>query len=494
MVEQHSIIPLEGSKAQVIFKVAGEDTAAEYRKVVSQYSREIEMKGFRKGKAPVELLERKFGKEFRGQAFQEILEQCWKEVAPEIEPKPYGNPYFCDETGEVLEGEPPELKPGETLEFTVAFDTVPTVPLPTLDGLDWQGVSLELGAEDLDQEIDKYRQQAAIMVERKDETGVDGDIYSLRFALAGEGEEPAEEAKLRTIVRLGEADPHGFHDVVREMKGGEVRQLRNFSFPEEDMVEEELRGKTADVWLELTSIRTRELPDMDDDFAQDIDENFETLDDLKQHIREKLEKDSQELREQYALLRIYRHWFDTLDFAIPQTMVEEETRAVLADLRQRTGGSEQHLLMHLGMYYGGDVQSGLHTLEKEALQGLFVRLVRQQLLDSKGWEAGEEELDAELNKMAATQDISVEKLREQYADRWEQIKQLAARQVLSARLNQGLLAEAGAGNTQGSELRLSLAELKDRWEQDNAAFRDAVYEKFSPFKDTGGMLSAGEPA
>ncbi|WGK69186.1 trigger factor [Candidatus Haliotispira prima] len=497
MEEQHTVEALQGAKARVTFRVAGDETVNEYQKIVQKHAKSIELKGFRKGKTPVDLLERRFGKEFRAETFHEILEQCTKETLPNLEPKPlgYGQPYLCDSEGIELGGEASgtlidSFQPGEALEFSVGYETAPEVPLPAPEGLEFEAVEVVVTEEDVAKEIEQLREQNGVMIERKDEAGRDGDILSMQFALQcvsseEDGKETGKTEMLRTIVRIGQDDAHGFEPKVRAMKSGETSILKGHSFPDTPGVEEPLRGRIEDVQVEISSIRTRELPEPDDDFAQDIDENYETFDDLKKATRNKLEHDAEHVQQSYGLFQIYQHWTRTLEFAVPGSMVAYRTQSAMDAIRKRMDGNEANLMMYLGMSHGGDVQKGLQALEEDTMLGLFVDLVREKLLRNKGWQATDEDIDKELEHSAKHQGMTVADLKKRYEDQWDQVKDHLGREALSSKLSTELVTEAGKD---GKAVKLGLVELKERLSGLEQTCRDAVYRKFSPFAEKGGLL------
>ena len=498
MMGQHSVEVLVGAKVRVTFQITAEETAAEYRKVVQECAKSIELKGFRKGKVPVSVLENKFGKEFRAQTFRELMNQCTEQALPEIEPKPlpYSQPYLCDPAGvqlidTAIETFMETFRPGQPLEFAVAFETNPEIPVPTLEGEEFEKVKVVVSDEDINEAVEQLREQNSVMVERKGATGTDGDILSLRFALLAKGQTDLgdDATKLQGIVRLGEQDVHGFHDKVKTMQSDEIQILKNYHFPTEG-VEEQLRGKSGDVWLKVISIRTRELPELDDEFAQDIDENYHTLSDLQEATRIQLEDNASRLCEDYGLVQIYRHWAESLDFTIPRTMIAYQTNGAIENIKKRLGGDERSLGMYLALQHDGDVQKGLNALEKESLQSLFVRLVREKLLQSKNWQladVADEDIERELAEVAVGQGSTVEELKGDNEKQREHVKNYAAERILTSRLNKELLAEL---ETKSSiSLEMKLAELKDKVQLLEQNCQNAVYDKFSPFKAEGGLLT-----
>ncbi len=493
VVEQYAIKALEGAKAQVTFQISGDNTANEYQKVFKKYSKSIELKGFRKGKVPIDLLERKFGKEFRRETFQEIFKYCINEILPKLEtkPLPYSNPYLCNQDGkELVDNEANSLivnlQPGNHLEFAIGFDTMPEIPLPSLENIVLENFEAELSEDDVNQEIEKLRKQNGIMVAKKDEQGKKGDILSVRFALLEEGKAELDDNKkgLVAIVRIGEQDVYGFHDKIKHMKEGENQILYDHSFSDSDEMDAELRAKNGNVWIEISSIRSTELPDLDDDFAQDIDENYKTLDDLRKAIRDKLEHSLIHAVENYSLFQIYQSWIEHLEFDIPQVMVVQQTQSMLEHIKKNVGGNEQAMFMYLGMQHNGDVRKGMQTLEKDAVLKIFISLVRDKLLASKAWEASHDDIDNELAHMAQHQSTTVESIKDKYSDQWSQVCEHFAQMALSSRLTREVIAEAKTNSKAESPslVKFTISELNEKLNILEKTCQELAYEKFSPLQ------------
>ncbi len=489
MAERHTVESLPGARARITFQIAGETTAGEYRKMLQNYGKNIEIKGFRKGKVPRELLERKFGKELRAEAFQQIVEGSTREALPGVEPKALGvgDTRLCDEAGRALTQEAAgqlieSFQPGRDLQFSVAYETVPEVPLATLEGLQFSPVEVLVGEEDLSRELEELREQNSLMVERKDKPGQDGDTLSLEFVIREAGQEqPAEDQESELAkVYLGEKDRHGFEPKVRNLKSGESIVLVAHNFPDDENLGEEMRNKVHDVWLKVNSIHTRELPELDDDFAQDISEDYETLDELKKSTREKLEHNAQQLREKYSLLQIYHYWAAELEFAIPASMASYQVQGVMEKIKQSIGGEDKALMYYLALQYGSP-QKGLRALKRESLLELFVELLRKKLLESKGWEAGDAEVEEELEHMARHQGQTAEQLKEQYSEQWPQVREHFAERALTSRLSKELVAEAVFRATSGPE-QWSVKDLQERSKALEQSCQALVFERFSPFE------------
>ena len=503
MIEQQSLETLEGSKARVTFRIEAEHTKSEYQKILNKYKKTLEIKGFRKGKVPTALIEQKFGEQLRSETFQEFLTHCFKENLANIEPAPlpYKEPHLCDADGNKLETEAIQkligsFLPNQSLEFSLSYDISPEIPWTKdisepgteLEGLQFETLELKIAEEDISAKLQKLREENSLMVERKDQAGQKGDIVSTQFFVLPEGKtEPESTDTLkRAIVRIGETDPFDFSEKIYDMQSGETIILKNHRFPEES--DEDLRGQTADVWLSISNIRTRELPELDDDFAQDIDEKYESLEDLKEDTRKTLQQNAEQQIEQYTLLQIYDHWATRLNFCIPRSMAAYFIQSAMENMKQSLGGNEQQLLMYLAMQHGGQPEQGLAALEKQILLDIFIDLVRNSLLKQKSWEASDEDIQEQLELLAKAQNTTAEALKEKHHG--EPFQNNLRQKAHSANLSKELITEARKKSNQ--IINVSIAELETRLEKLKNSTTETVYQKFSPFADEGGFLKVGQ--
>ena len=504
VIEQQTVETLKGSKVRVVFRLEAEHTKREYQKTLNKYQKTLEIKGFRKGKVPVSLLEQKFGEQLRSETFQELLNHCIQENLPNVEPAPlpYSQPYLCDSEGNELATEAAQklfgsFQPTQNLELALGYETSPQIiwfgnlaePGAELEGLQFETLEPKIVEEDISAKLQKLREENGLMVERKDQEGQKGDVVSVQFCLLPKGQsEPQEtEPRKRATLRLGETDPYGFGEKMQNMKSGEIIILQNHSFPENS--DEELRGQTSDVWLSVGNIRTRELPELDDDFAQDIDEKYENLEDLKGDTRKTLQQNAEQQIEHYGLLQIYRHWASRLDFCIPRSMAAYFIQSAMENMKQSLGGNEQQMLMYLAMQHGGELEKGLAALEKQILLDIFVELVRNSLIKQKSWEAGAQDIQEQLELLARAQNTTAEALKQKHRDHWDELEQNLRQKARSAHLNSELIAEAGKKSDQ--MVHVGIAELETKLEQLKNNCTEEIYQKFSPFADEGGFLKVG---
>lgn len=486
MVEQQNIEKLPGSKARVILKVSGDETAKQYQSIIQKYAKSIEVKGFRKGHVPKSILEQRYGRELKGEAFSQLLDHATQESFPKLNPAPlpYAQPYL----GSLDNSEEPSAEdekkllesfvPGQEISLPIIYDIFPELPEITLDGIKIEAASVELDDAAVTAELDKMREQQAVMMEKKAEAASENDLVSIHFGILEEGqEEPEEKDLLRSIVRMGEDDAHGFHAHMAGLKTGDVKVLEEHSFPDVETVEEQFRGKTAKVWLKVLSIRSKQLPDLDDDFAQDLDEKYETLEDLKKDVVHRLQHDAEHVAENYQLLQVYRKWLDTVSFEMPRAMIAYQTQSMLNEMKQQTGGDDNMMMMYLAMMHEGDYKKGLSEMQKQAVWSNFVELVRDQYLKAQNWEASDEDVQAEIAHIAQHQNMSAEDFIAKNKERKSELEDYAKRQALENKLSKELISAASSGKAKG----IALEDIRTKISELEVECRNLATEKFSDF-------------
>jgi trigger factor len=274
--------------------VPKDDVAAGYRGMLADYAKNAQLPGFRKGKAPPSVLERKFGEAIRGEALSKIMEGAVEEAfgdesLPRDErPLHYSQPKMESE---------PRLDLESDLVFSLVYDVAPKVTLGRWKGLEAEVPDAQVAEEDVARELEAVRDRSSFVVDREEGAQArNGDIVTISFCELDESGEPVKDSEREGFAyTLGsKQSPYMFDDDVVGMANGETKEFAK-EFPEasEDgggaQGASPFAGRTIKVRLALTAVKERKLPDLDDELAQDVDAKFETLDDLRKSIRDRLE-------------------------------------------------------------------------------------------------------------------------------------------------------------------------------------------------------------
>ncbi|HEY6402542.1 MAG TPA: trigger factor, partial [Blastocatellia bacterium] len=270
--------------------------------------------GFRPGRVPREIIKQRFAKEVRDEVIQNLLPHALQHAIAEHMLRIIGDPQIDDLS--ISEGEP--------LKFKATVDVLPEFELKEYKGLNLTKRVATVADDDIQHTLDHLRQSAAEFIPVEDRESRDGDFVSVN--LVGKYVEPPEDEDLKSDevqIEIGAENVQSeFNENLRGVKAGDVREFR-VKYPE-NFSSEGLAGKTLDFTATVVTVREKEAPELDDDFARDVGE-FENLQQLRDKIRENLMASADaraeaDLREQ-AVKRV----IDDYDFEVPSTLVEPQT-------------------------------------------------------------------------------------------------------------------------------------------------------------------------
>jgi len=411
VISSKNIEKLEHSAVKLSLTVPQEDVKKVYDSMIAEYSRTVHIDGFRAGHVPAAVLLRKFGEELKIEAMGRVLEKAVEEAVADVEEKPivYSTPS--------LEGQP-EFDPGKDFSFAVTYDTFPKVEVTDWKGLELEIPSAEILSQDEDRELDQLRERNAIVVE-KDEgaAAAKGDVVTVDYR-----ELDAEAATIEGSERqdftfeLGTGyNIYKFDDELVGMKKDEERTFEK-SFPA-DYEDGDLAGRTVKIAVKLAKIKGKKLPDLDDEFAQDVSEKFKTLADLKADIRARLEKDLTDKLRQIKEQTIVERLLVRTTVDLPRSMVDAELAMRLDSLKRQMKIDTDENLERFLSYSGKSRAELLEQWRPSAEKAITTRLVLEKLTEEGKYECGAEELEAEYERQAKENSLSAEEIKAEYERR-----------------------------------------------------------------------------
>ncbi|MFW5769392.1 MAG: trigger factor, partial [Spirochaetota bacterium] len=348
------------------------------------------------------------GEGIKQEAAANSIEKSLKELFDEIEekPLPYVTPELQDE----------ELDPDldKDLTFTVTYDIFPEIKLGEYKGLDIEVPKVTVTKEDEQRELDEIRDRNAVVTDKLDETVAKDDIVTIDYAeLDEKGEEKEETKREGFVFTVGTGyNLHKVDDDVIGMKKDEEKVLDK-EYPE-DFEYEDLAGKKIKLKVKVTAVKEKKLPDLDDDLAQDVSEKYESLDDLKKDIRERLEKAAENRLREMKVNKLLDKLVENSEIDLPRSMVEMELQNSWRSFLMRSRMPEDQAEQILGMQ-GKSKEALLEEWTPQAEQSLKSRLLVNKIIEKEGFEVSEEELDEEMKKQAEANDMSFEQVKEQYS-------------------------------------------------------------------------------
>ena len=391
---------LEKNMAKLTIEVSSEEFENAIAKAYKKNKNKISMPGFRKGKAPRAMIEKMYGKGiFYEDAANSIIPDAYADAAKESELEIVAQPEI-DVT---------QIESGKPFIFTATVALKPEVTLGEYKGIEVEKKEVEVTDEEVEAEINKVRESNARMLDIDDRATQDGDTVLIDFDGYVDGKQfEGGKADDYSLV-LGS---HSFIDNFEEQLvgkniGDDVEV--NVTFPENYQAEE-LQGKPAVFKVKIKEIKVKELPELDDDFAQDVS-NFDTIAEYKEDLKKKLTENKEEALKREREEAVIGKILENAQMDIPEQMVDAQTRQMTQEFAQRL--SSQGLSIDQYMQFTGlTPQKMIEELKPQALKRIQSRLVLEAVVAAENIETTEEELDKEIENMASMYQMEVDKLKE----------------------------------------------------------------------------------
>ncbi|MEH7387498.1 trigger factor [Bacillus sp. JJ1521] len=390
---------LEGNQGVLTIEVDAEtfnkglDDA--FKKVVKQ----VNVPGFRKGKMPRGMFEKRFGVESLYQdAIDIILPEAYENAIKETGIEPVDRPEVDVE----------EIERGKNVIFTAKVTVKPEVKLGDYKGLEVEKLDDTVTDEEVDAEIKQLQERNAELVVKEEGTVEDGDTVVIDFEgfVDGEAFEGGKAENYSLEIGSGSFIP-GFEEQLVGIAAGAEKDVE-VSFPEEYHAEN-LAGKPATFKVKVHEIKGKELPELDDEFAKDVDDEVETLDELKAKTRTRLEETKKSDAENSLKDQLIEKASENAEIDIPEAMVDTELDRMLREFEQRL----QMQGMNLELYFqfsGQDENALREQMKEDAGKRVRVNLTLEAIAKAENIEVSEEEINAELENMSTMYGVSADQI------------------------------------------------------------------------------------
>ncbi|AGN37396.1 trigger factor [Bacillus paralicheniformis] len=368
-----------------------------FKKVVKQVS----IPGFRKGKVPRGLFEQRFGVEALYQdALDILLPVEYPKAVEEAGIEPVDRPEIDVE----------KIEKGENLIFTAKVTVKPEVKLGEYKGLGIEKDDTAVTDEDVQNELKSLQERQAELVVKEDGKVEEGDTVVLDFEgfVDGEAFEGGKAENYSLEVGSGSFIP-GFEDQLVGLEAGAEKDVE-VTFPEEYHAEE-LAGKPAVFKVKIHEIKAKELPELNDEFAKDVDEEVETLAELTEKTKKRLEEAKEneadaKLREELVVKAA-----ENAEADIPQAMIDTELDRMMKEFEQRL----QMQGMNLELYFqfsGQDENALKEQMKEDAEKRVKSNLTLEAIAKAENLQVTDEEVEEELSKMAEAYNMPVENIKQ----------------------------------------------------------------------------------
>ena len=395
---------LEKSMAKLTIEVSAEEFNAAIDKAYTKNRNRIAMPGFRKGKAPRAMIEKMYGAGiFYEDAANIIIPDAYENAAKESELEIVSQPEIAVE----------QIEKDKEFIFTATVATKPEVTLGDYKGIEVEKKTAEVTDEELTAEIDRVRESNSRMITVDDRATQDGDTVVIDFDGYVDGEQfQGGKAENYTLVLGSHSFIDNFEDqLVGKNIGDEVEV--NVTFPEKYQAEE-LQGKPAVFKVKINEIKVKELPELDDDFAQDVSD-FDTLEEYKNDLKSKLLENKEAALKREKEETVIGKIIDNAQMEIPEPMVDMQTRQMAQEFAQRIQSQGLSLEQYM-QFTGMTQQKMLDELKPQALKRIQSRLVLEAVVAAENIEISDEDVNKEIEEMAAMYQMEADKFKELVGD------------------------------------------------------------------------------
>lgn len=393
---------LEKSMAKITVTIEAEKVEEAITRAYHKIKNQVSMPGFRKGKVPQKMIEKTYGVEvfyedaanfLISDSYPDVYEEAMKEV--EIVSQPAI--------------EDMDIERGKDFTYIVNVATKPEVTLGEYKGIEYTATDLTVTDEEVDQDIERTRELNSRRVPVEGRPAQMGDIADIDFdGYVDDKQFDGGKAEGYTITLGSHSFIDNFEDQICGHNIGDEFDV-NVTFPE-DYHAEELKGKPAVFKCKLNDLKVKELPELDDEFAAEVSE-FETLEEYKADIRKGIEVRKKDAAKADAEREIIKKIADDAQMDVAELMIDAQARQSADDFAMRMESQGISMDQYLQLV-GQTRESFMTDIRPHALQTIRERLVLEAIAKAENIEISDEDVEAEIKKMAESYGMDVEKMKE----------------------------------------------------------------------------------
>ena len=404
MITDKKLETLEHSSAKLTITIDKDVAKKEYQDLLKKYAKTAQIKGFRRGKVPANLLEQKFGEGIKSEVSFTLIENGLKEVFESEEKKP-------------LSYEPPELLEEVNIDFdadfvfSVKYDVFPEVTLGKYKGFEIEEPSVSIAAADLERELGAIQDQNSVVMDKTEGDVQNEDIVTIDYVEINEdGGEIDGTARSDYVFTVGTGyNTYKIDDELLGTKKNEDKIIEK-EYPE-DFESSDLAGRKVTLKIKVTQIKEKQLPELDDELAQDVSDKYKTLDDLKKDIRKNLRQAAATNIRQRNIETVLDKIVDNSKIDLPESMVQAELKASWNNFSSRSGLEEAQLFRVLEQQ--GKTKDDLYEeWRPSAERSICSRLLLNEIIEKETIEVSDTDIEEELKKNAEKSNMTPEQVRE----------------------------------------------------------------------------------
>jgi len=374
---------------EVTVEIPAEEVSRTWKTVLARFQKHARIPGFRHGKVPPNLIRSKFASEIKSEVIEHLLPDAFREETKRQNLVPVGPPRVTDI----------ELEEDRPLRFKAVFEVLPPFEVPGYQDIKVEHDPVNVTDEEVDKSIEHLRDQGSTYINVEEERPLaDGDFASVAFKSTGleEGSKPVEMSDV--MVEIGGSNTlPAFTENLRGAKAGETRSF-DVTYPE-DFGDQRLAGKTLHYEVEIKSIKTKSVPEVNDEWVKELgQQDLNTLDELRKRIREGMEHEKKHNAEHRAKDQLLRQLTDKYPVDVPKLLVEnaidQRLERGLRSLINQGLRAEDLKRMDMSKLRDGQREGALHDVR--------ANLLLEKIADLEGIDVSDEDINREI-AAAATQ-------------------------------------------------------------------------------------------
>ncbi len=392
---------LEKNMAKLTIEVPAEELEKAIESAYRKNKNKISIPGFRKGKVPRKMIEQMYGKEvFYEDAANELIPDAYDKAVEECEEEIVSNPKIAVT----------QIEAGKPFVFTAEVALKPEVTLGKYKGVKVDKFDVEVTDQEIDAEINREREKNARTVDVTDRAVQNGDVTVIDFEgfVDGEAFEGGKGEDYPLTIGSGAFIP-GFEEALVGAEIGKETDV-NVTFPE-DYQAAELAGKAAVFKCTVKKIQEKQLPELDDEFVEEVSEESDTVDQYKEEIRKKLAKKAEETAKAEKEDAVIDAIIAEAQMEIPDAMVETQQRQMVQEFAQRMQAQGISMAQYM-QFTGATPDILLEQAKPQALKRIQSRLVLEAVVAAEKMEASEEEFEEEVKSMGEVYQMEADKVKE----------------------------------------------------------------------------------
>ena len=400
---------LEKSAVELTVTIAKKDVAETYENTLKNYVKNAQIPGFRKGHVPANVLERKYGDSIKADTLGTLIDQSFDEIfkeETENRPLPYAQPTM---------EKAPELDMTKDLTYTVKYDVFPKVEVKDFAGVNIKEPQVTITDDDLSDELKTIQERNATVTEKKDGVVEKDNIVTINYVEVGEdGKEIADTKREDYVFTVGSGENlYKIDDEVVGMKKDETKEItKNYK---KDFENSDLAGKTVKLNVTVKAVKIRDIPALDDDFAQDVNDKYKTLQDMKDDLKKNMELAVSRRVKELKNNSLLEQLVEKNKFDIPASMLAAELDGRWRMMAQQFQTTPEQLDKMIAAS-GQSKEAMLNEWTGDSEKMLKSRIIVDSLIRARNISVTPEEIEEQYKRIADEGGMTVEEVKKHYED------------------------------------------------------------------------------